>query len=40
MRSNIAVARIILGPRARSETSGFLDIPLELRAPYGLAVLA
>jgi multicomponent K+:H+ antiporter subunit E len=40
VRSNIAVARIILGPRARNETSGFLDIPLELRAPYGLALLA
>jgi len=40
VRSNIAVARIILGARARDETSGFLDIPLELRAPYGLAVLA
>jgi multicomponent K+:H+ antiporter subunit E len=40
VRSNIAVARIILGPRARNETAGFLDIPLELRAPYGLAVLA
>ena len=40
VRSNIAVARIILGPRARNETSGFLDIPLELREPYGLAVLA
>ena len=40
VRSNIAVARIILGPRAQRETSGFLDIPLELRAPYGLAVLA
>lgn len=40
VRSNIAVARIILGPRAHNETSGFLDVPLELRAPYGLAVLA
>lgn len=40
VRSNIAVARIILGPRAHNETSGFLDIPLELRAPYGLTVLA
>jgi multicomponent K+:H+ antiporter subunit E len=40
VRSNIAVARIILGPRARNETSGFLDVPLELQAPYGLTVLA
>src|SRR5690606_314221 len=40
VRSNIAVARIILGPRQSSEISGFLNIPLELRAPYGLATLA
>ena len=40
VRSNIAVARIVLGPRVRNETSGFLDIPLELNAPYGLALLA
>jgi multicomponent K+:H+ antiporter subunit E len=40
VRSNIAVSRIILGSRPSSQTSGFLDIPLELRAPYGLAVLA
>ena len=40
VRSNIAVAQIILGPRHRSVTSGFVNIPLELRDPYGLAVLA
>lgn len=40
IRSNIAVARIILGPRNRNVRSGFLDIPLELRDPHGLAVLA
>ncbi|HEX6979117.1 MAG TPA: Na+/H+ antiporter subunit E [Alphaproteobacteria bacterium] len=40
VRSNIAVARIILGAQRRSITSGFLDIPLELRNPYGLVVLA
>lgn len=40
VRSNIAVARIILGPRLPGETSGFMNIPLELRAPYGLALLA
>jgi multicomponent K+:H+ antiporter subunit E len=39
VRSNIAVARIILGLERR-RTSGFVDIPLELRNPYGLAVLA
>lgn len=40
IRSNIAVARIILGPRLPNEISGFVDVPLELRAPYGLALLA
>jgi len=41
VRSNIAVARIILGlVRDREVRSGFLDIPLELRDPHGLAVLA
>ena len=40
VRSNIAVARIILGPKQPHEVSGFLEIPLELRAPYGLAMLA
>ena len=36
VRSNVAVARIILGLRP----SDFVDIPLELRDPYGLATLA
>jgi multicomponent K+:H+ antiporter subunit E len=40
IRSNIAVARIILGPKLPNEISGFLEIPLELRSPYGLAMLA
>lgn len=41
IRSNIAVAWIILRPGRRwRRTSGFLSIPLELRDPYGLAVLA
>src|SRR5690349_19256835 len=39
-RSNIAVARIILGLGSRRWTSGFVEIPLDLRDPYGLAVLA
>jgi multicomponent K+:H+ antiporter subunit E len=39
IRSNIAVARIILGSR-RPWTSGFVEIPLELRNPHGLAALA
>lgn len=38
--SNIAVARIILGLRRREWSSGFVEIPLELRDPYGLAALA
>ena len=39
VRSNIAVARIVLGGH-RGMTSGFVRIPLELRHPYGLATLA
>lgn len=39
LRSNIAVARLILsGSRARH--AGFVDIPLSLRDPTALAVLA
>jgi multicomponent K+:H+ antiporter subunit E len=38
--SNIAVGRIVLGLNRRSWTSGFVEIPLELRDPYGLAALA
>jgi multicomponent K+:H+ antiporter subunit E len=41
VRSNIGVGRIILGfARGRAIHSGYLDIPLELRDPHGLAVLA
>ena len=40
IRSNIAVARIILGFGTRQRTSGFVDIPLDLNNPYGLAALA
>ena len=40
VRSNIAVARIVLGRRHERRVSGFLTIPLELRDRYGLAVLA
>lgn len=40
VRSNIAVARIILGLEQRRGASGFVTIPLELRAPHGLAALA
>ncbi len=39
--SNAAVALIVLGlVRNRTIRSGFVDIPLELRDPHGLAVLA
>lgn len=41
VRSNIAVARIVLGlVRNREVRSGFLDVPLDLKDPHGLAVLA
>lgn len=40
VRSNIDVARIILQGTRRPNTSGFMMIPLELRDPTGLAVLA
>jgi multicomponent K+:H+ antiporter subunit E len=40
IRSNIAVARIILGWQRQQWTSGLVEIPLELQSPYGLATLA
>ena len=40
VRSNIAVARIIMYPGTRKQTSGFVEIALELRHPAGLAALA
>ncbi len=41
VRSNIAVARIVLGLEGKREiNSGFIDIPLDMRDPHGLAVLA
>lgn len=40
LKSNIAVAGLILRGRRRQKTSGFLAIPLELRDRTGLAVLA
>jgi multicomponent K+:H+ antiporter subunit E len=39
VRSNIAVAKIIVSPRPRI-TSGFVTIPLEMTSPYALALLA
>ncbi|MBP0447694.1 Na+/H+ antiporter subunit E [Roseomonas sp. SSH11] len=41
VRSNNAVARIILSPKGSSpRRSGFVRIPLDMRDPYGLAALA
>lgn len=41
LRSNLAVARIVLGRTGGREVhSGFVEIPLELRDPHGLAVLS
>jgi len=40
VRSNIAVAGVILGSAKRRSNSGFMKIPIDLRDPYGLATLA
>jgi multicomponent K+:H+ antiporter subunit E len=40
LRSNVVVARVILGRRVQASSSGFVRIPLELRDPKGLAALA
>jgi len=40
VRSNWAVAQIILGRRKADRVSGFVHVPLTLRDRYGLAVLA
>ena len=41
VRSNIGVAVSVLGlVRDRSVHSGFIDIPLDLKDPHGLAILA
>jgi len=40
VRSNIAVGRIVLRPSAGGRTAGFLELPLGMRNPGGLAVLA
>jgi multicomponent K+:H+ antiporter subunit E len=39
-RSNAAVLRIALRPATKQRVEGFLTIPLEMRDPRGLAVLA
>lgn len=40
VRSNNAVARIILRPGSHGRRSGFVRIPLDMRNPYGLTALA
>lgn len=40
VRSNIAVGSIILGASRRQPRIGFMKIPLDLRDPHGLAMLA
>jgi len=40
VRSNLAVARIVLGLGRAGRKTGFLTLPLELRDARGLAVLA
>ena len=40
VRSNFAVARIVLGLGGRERTSEFITLPLEMRSPAGLAALA
>jgi len=39
-RSNVAVARLILLPGRHRRVSGFVVVPLELREPAALAILA
>ena len=39
IRSNIAVGKVVLFKRAQRK-SGFIHLPIELRNPYALAVLA
>lgn len=40
VRSNFAVAAVVFGSRARRSNSDFMQIPIELRDPHGLAMLA
>ncbi|SFI01246.1 Na+/H+ antiporter subunit E [Bradyrhizobium sp. Gha] len=40
VRSNLAVGRIVLGFGRRQRRPGFVEIPLDIRNPYGLASLA
>ena len=40
VRSNLAVAAIVLRPGTRGRVAGFVDIPLDIRHPAALAALA
>ncbi|MGE8656549.1 MAG: Na+/H+ antiporter subunit E [Achromobacter sp.] len=40
IKSNVAVARLILNPRPNDFSPGFIKIPLTMRDPHGLAMLA
>ena len=40
IRSNIAVARIVLGRSQRKRVSGFVRVPLDMQNRYGLTILA
>jgi len=40
LRSNLAVARLVLRPGSRRHPAGFVHVPLTLRDPNALAVLA
>lgn len=40
VRSNMAVARLLLGPGKRRHAAGFVHVSLDLRDPNALAVLA
>ncbi|WZB75569.1 Na+/H+ antiporter subunit E [Achromobacter insuavis] len=40
IKSNIAVAKLILNPRRNDFSPGFIKIPLTMRDPHGLAMLA
>lgn len=40
VRSNFAVAGVILGPAAKRQNAAFMQIPIDMRDPHGLAVLA
>ncbi|MDB5742932.1 MAG: multisubunit potassium/proton antiporter, PhaE subunit [Polaromonas sp.] len=40
LRSNLALARLLLRPGSRRHPAGFVRVPLALRDPNGLAMLA